>query len=273
MIKLNGVKVERKYFGDGTLHLEMPWFPKKYDEAVKIEWYYEKDEEMMIWFIAYHLADLGYKYSLEMPYIPHARMDRVKTTEQVFTLKWFAEFINSLNFLAVVVLDPHSDVSVALIDRVVVNRLQLVDFQRIVLKESQPDVIVYPDLGATKRYPWLIGNGGTKVTYAEKTRNFETGKIEDLKLHDPEMVAGAKVLIVDDICSYGGTLVRTIKALREAGAEHVDICVTHLEDAVHNGELLYPSNFLGTIYTTDSIYSRFPTGVLIDKIKIIGAEK
>ena len=49
-------------------------------------------------------------------------MDRVKTESDVFTLKYFAKFINSMNFDAVSVLDPHSYVSEALIDRILVQR-------------------------------------------------------------------------------------------------------------------------------------------------------
>lgn len=269
MIKLNNIEVDRKYFGDGTLHLDLPKLSVG-NLPIRIVWHYEKDEEMMIWFIAHHLADLGYKYVLFMPYIPHARMDRVHETNQVFTLKWFAEFINSLNFEFVQVLDPHSDVSLAMFDHVVNDRVALSTFQLKVVEELvKPDVIVFPDLGATKRYPWLATNTSATLTYAEKNRDFNSGKIQGLTLHDPEMVLGARVLIVDDICSYGGTLVRTIKALMEAGAEHVDICVTHLEDAVLHGELLAQDG-LGTIYATDSIFSWNPTG---GKVKIIGAEK
>ncbi|MGL5718951.1 MAG: phosphoribosyltransferase family protein [Paraclostridium sp.] len=267
MIKLNGVKVDRKYFGDGTLHLDLPKIINITDVVI-VEWHYEKDEEMMIWFIAHHLADLGYKCQLIMPYIPHARMDRVKETHQVFTLKWFTKFINSLNFISVEVLDPHSDVSLALIDHVISDNRRLVNFHGKVFDMVEPDIVVFPDLGATKRYPWLTDTGLAEVTYAEKTRDFNTGKIQDLILHDP-IPMNAKVLVVDDICSYGGTLVRTTKALMEAGAEHVDICVTHLEDAVLHGELLAQDG-LGTIYATDSIFSWNPTG---GKVRIIGAEK
>ena len=53
-----------------------------------------------------------------MPYIPNARMDRVKNSDEVFTLKYFAEFINDLKFDTVEVLDPHSNVSTALIDNI-----------------------------------------------------------------------------------------------------------------------------------------------------------
>ncbi len=64
-----------------------------------------------ILFLTKHLKNLGYNVSLDMPYIPNARQDRVKGENDVFTLKYFAEFINSLDFDRVFVLDPRSNVS------------------------------------------------------------------------------------------------------------------------------------------------------------------
>lgn len=55
---------------------------------------------------------------LPVPHCPHARMDRVKGTTDVFTLKSFADVINSLDFTKVVIYDAHSNVTPALIDRV-----------------------------------------------------------------------------------------------------------------------------------------------------------
>ena len=69
-----------------------------------------------------HLQKFGIKVSLFMPYIPNARMDRVKVDEDTFTLKYFAEIINSLSFTSVSVLDPHSSVSEALIERIRIFR-------------------------------------------------------------------------------------------------------------------------------------------------------
>lgn len=53
---------------------------------------------------------------MNLPYIPNARMDRVKNNDEVFTLRYFCEFINGLNFSGVYVLDAHSDVSTALLN-------------------------------------------------------------------------------------------------------------------------------------------------------------
>ena len=109
-----GYDIKQKHFPDGTLNLNGNAYPAHIDT---IHWHYENDSEL------FTLICLRMKYEndnveLVMPYIPHARMDRVKDDDDVFTLKYFAKTINSLKFSKVSVFDPHSNVSLALIDNV-----------------------------------------------------------------------------------------------------------------------------------------------------------
>ena len=115
MITLNGVPVEIGNFPDGTILMKQGEFGGL---GTHIEWKYENDRELVaLIYLVKHLRSKGYYHiSLYMPYIPNARQDRVKKLDDVFTLKYFSEIINSLGFFAVRVLDPHSDVSAALID-------------------------------------------------------------------------------------------------------------------------------------------------------------
>ena len=85
-----------------------------------------------------------------MPYIPDARMDRVKKRKEIFTLKYFAQIINLLNFEQVEVLDPHSDVSAALFNKVHVgtpNRMIETAVKKIA---SNNLMMFYPDAGSMK---------------------------------------------------------------------------------------------------------------------------
>lgn len=61
------------------------------------------------------------------------------------------------------------------------------------------------------------------------------------------------MLIVDDICSRGGTLYHSAKALKAAGAKNVSLYVTHLEVTVMIGDLP-DSGLIDHIYTTKSIF-------------------
>ena len=117
MIQVNRKTVELSRFPDGTLHLVPEIDMSNVDYHVTISWYYENDSEMAaLMFLTKHFKENGFEVILFMPYIPNARMDRVKNENDVFTLKYFADFINSLHFSLVIVLDPHSAVSEALIN-------------------------------------------------------------------------------------------------------------------------------------------------------------
>lgn len=214
----------------------------------------------MLWYLLKHLRATHSKhasYELFLPYIPNARMDRVKQEDEVFTLKWFAEFINSLAFDKVTVIDPHSNVATALIDNVYVvePERQIRGAIDMVCEETDSSlqdglILCYPDEGAAKRYSEMMER---EYVFGIKYRDWRTGKIERLELTTPEKVAGKNVLIVDDICSRGGTFTHMAKALKEAGADKVYLYVTHCENTIFNGSVL-TDGLIEHVYTTDSIY-------------------
>lgn len=110
MILINGQEVTINKFPDETLRLN-PNVEFILNQTATICWHFESNEEMIaVMFLANHVRRIGAdRVNLIMPYIPNARQDRVKNDTDVFTLKYFAEFINNLHFNKVVVLDPHSN--------------------------------------------------------------------------------------------------------------------------------------------------------------------
>lgn len=251
MIRINGKVIEKNAFPDGTLRVQAIDIPED-TNVIVFTWNYEDDSEL---FMLQALVDKYEDYAqiLVMPYIPHARMDRVKNAEDVFTLKSFCKIINSMNFKAVHVLDPHSDVSTALLDRVVVINgvewVQAIIENKMVsiLPEDEDFVFFYPDAGAAKRY-----STDKVYTYGIKKRNWETGKIESLEIADPNVVKDKTVFIVDDICSYGGTFSRAAAVLKEAGAKDIILFVSHCEYNIFKGSVFTDGNIKAVI-TTNSI--------------------
>lgn len=252
MIIYRRKEIKQEQFGDGTLKALVPENLSNGDmlsivgpffglDSESITWCYDNDAEI---FTLNCLVDAirdakGNNVSIElrMPYIPHARQDR-KVSGRFFTLKTFAKMINQMNFSKVVVLDPHSDVSTALIDRCY-EMLKPIEL----LKVKEGTVLMYPDAGAAKKYKadntCIIGN---------KHRNSE-GRIDSYELLN--FVEGTKsVCIVDDICSYGGTFIAAAKALREKGVETIGLIVSHCEDNILKGEMF---NYIDFVYTSDSI--------------------
>ena len=266
MIFINEIEFKPSHFPDGTqMLLDVP-IPSTGDKIVPIRWKYESDEELVtLIYLANFYEEKEYETWLIMGYIPNARMDRVKKTSEVFTLKYFCKVINSLHFKKVFVMDPHSPVSEALIDNVVmltvVPKIKQV-INTILSENNIADdnfVLCFPDAGAMKRYGEIVEN--YNFLHGEKKRNWDTGKIEgiDLILDKCETVKGKTVLMVDDIISYGGTLAYTADKLKESGALKIYAYATHVENSIdsENGTLKkrLESGIVEKVFTTDSLYS------------------
>ncbi|MBQ8822168.1 MAG: ribose-phosphate pyrophosphokinase [Lachnospiraceae bacterium] len=255
MIKYNGKPVEMGHFPDGTLLMKEEVTGER---EVTLTWLFENNEELVaLYFLTKHLQAKGITdIVLQMPYIPNARQDRVKKPEDIFTLKYFAELINSLQFKKVVVLDPHSYVSEALFDRLEIHTPRK-NVEKVLAKLSESGaeniLMFYPDEGAMKRYSGMFDR---PYAFGIKKRDWVTGQILGLEVSgQAELVAGSTVLIVDDICSKGGTFYYSGKALKELGAKEVYLYVSHCEDSIFEGEIL-KGDVIERVYTTDSILTK-----------------
>lgn len=219
----------------------------------EIVWKYENDSELFaVYCIARHIKQKGLNVGLVMDYIPNARQDRVKEPRDVFTLKYFAELINSCDFDYVEVLDPHSPVSEALINNIRVDNGG--EYIEKVLKELGEDVIVYyPDNGAHKKYTSFITQ---PACYGVKKRDWATGKILglDIMLNGID-IKNKTILMVDDIIAYGGSMFYGAKALKELGCGDIYIYATHVENSILEGELI-DSGLFKKIFTTGSLFNK-----------------
>lgn len=251
MIKFNNQIIEQDNFGDGTLKIENLYNDIDYtDHKInKITWLYDNDSELFtLQCLVDHIRECrpkNYIY-LEMPYIPNARQDR-KVSNRLFTLKTFTNIINAMNFDKVIVLDPHSDVSCALLDGLEVNYdVSYYWDERFNLNDDF--VYMFPDTGAAKKYSEKLLRKPTNYIIGNKHRNSE-GRIDSYELINFQPGI-EKVVIIDDIVSFGGTFVAAAKALREHGVKQIDLVVSHCEPNIFKGQVF---DYIDHIYTTDSI--------------------
>ena len=250
------VPIEFSKFPDGTSSFRFPIEKvggSGENAPITVEWKYDGDHEcILLWYLVKHIQYLyDQPIRLYLPYIPNARMDRVKSPDEVFTLKWFSQFVNALGFSEVVVCDPHSDVSTALIDNVIVRQQAHADVEVLTRRLSEENLLFcYPDEGAAKRYSGVFQR---EYVFCIKHRDWRTGKIQRLELTEPDKVKGRNILIVDDICSRGGTFTHTAKALKDAGAQHIYLYVTHCENTIFDGAIL-TDGLIDKVFTTNSIF-------------------
>jgi ribose-phosphate pyrophosphokinase len=191
--------------------------------------------------------------TLIVPYFPYARQDRVMQPGEAFSLKAVARIINSLGFDEVVVCDPHSDVTPALIENIrVIPQVELVMTHEPLcelLRSGEPIVIIAPDAGAAKKAFAVAQQFVMPLITASKVRDTKTGEITRTEVPATPWLVGHDAVIVDDICDGGRTFIELAKVLRTNGARRVFLYVTH---GIFSKGLGVFAGLIDGIYTTDS---------------------
>lgn len=171
----------------------------------------------------------GVRLSLVLPYVPYARQDRVAVAGEPLSLKVFCGLINAMGFASVEIWDPHSDVTPALLDNVVVAPTPQLMINALAPSGNasllRTCAFVAPDAGARKRVSELAKHFKTEVVFAEKVRDPVTGKLSGAQVQGP--LPERPLLIVDDICDGGGTFIQLAQALREQTSQPLYLYVTH----------------------------------------------
>jgi ribose-phosphate pyrophosphokinase len=132
---------------------------------------------------------------LVIPYFPYARQDRVCSSGDALSLKVMANLINNLNCQRITVVDPHSDVTLGLVNNIsVVTQAEIILKSGILnLKAVEKLDIISPDAGAEKKVHSLTRDLSTKnieveVLCARKSRDIRTGKIISTEINGVKKV-------------------------------------------------------------------------------------
>lgn len=183
-----------------------------------------------------------------LPYFPGARADRGNP----FGLGVYSEFIGWQLFNQVIIFDPHSPQTLNLqklesTPTTAVYPAQLFTKAHIGKVFEPYTGIIAPDKGAFDRANAVAEVLEIPLFTAEKTRDFDSGKLSGFKLDG--LPRDGKYLIVDDICDRGGTFKGLANAV-DLPPSQLDLYVSHgvfSSDAIQQ----LPNHF-GHIYTTNS---------------------
>lgn len=181
------------------------------------------------------LDNLGFeRVDLAVSYLLAARMDRVMTPGEPFSLKVVTTLLNGAGFRRIRVFDPHSDVATALLDRseAIDNAAfigdAIADYQkRNSAGAEQSWCLVSPDAGALKKVHKVAQViGANRVVECLKVRDVKTGHLSGFKVFDDDL-NGQTCFIVDDICDGGGTFIGIANLLKAHNAGAVVLMVSH----------------------------------------------
>lgn len=251
MIILNGEEVKFEKFPNGETRFITDGIKDNLEAINEISFKYEDDSDLIkLMFVKNYIDTFNFfGTTLVIYYMPYSRMDRSEN-DSAFTLKYVSDLINKLNFRYVRVIEPHSDVTPALLNNVEAKYINF-DLLPKAMDEigfdEEKDYVMFPDLGASKRYSKMKVKN---ELVGHKHRDFKTGRIESLEVLGSFNGSREKVIIVDDLSSYGGTFVKSAEALKFEGFKEIYLLVAHAENSIFKGELF---NHIDKVFTTDSI--------------------
>jgi ribose-phosphate pyrophosphokinase len=220
-------------------------------------------------FLIHGLRDAGAeRVVVVIPYLAYARKDRrTKSRDPVYT-RYVAQQLEAAGADRVVLLDVHNASSVDNAFRVPVDHLSAMPMMAAHFIQHLPHgklAVASPDIGGIKRAQLfrelLERKTGQEVelVFVEKRRDGEV-------LSGGTVVGnpgGRAVIVLDDLCSSGTTLIKAATALRAAGAVSVHATVTHtpLDDGL---AALAAADEIAQVVVTDSV-GYTPSPVLLGK--------
>ena len=161
-----------------------------------------------------------------MPYYGYARQDRRDVGHVAIGAKVVADMLQVAGADHLVTLDLHAGQIQGFFDIPVDNLMAISELVKAVrgLTKGGRQVVVAPDLGAIKLAHAMAAQLGAEVALVDKRR------LTSHEVHAAGLVGeveGAEVIIVDDMCSTGETLIAAAETCRDKGATRIIGAVTH----------------------------------------------
>jgi ribose-phosphate pyrophosphokinase len=217
-------------------------------------------------FLLFGLRDAGAGHITALvPYLSFARKDRRTQPRDPVNARYVAELLEATGLQRLVALDVHNPAALDNAFRIPVDHLSALPmFAAYVAAHLDPAALAVasPDVGGIKRAQLfreqLAARTGREIdlVFIEKRRAL--GVVSGgLVVGD---VRDRTVVVLDDLCATGGTLIRAATALRAAGAAAVHVAVTHAP--LPAGIVaLEQAEAIGGILVTDSVGTALHAGV------------
>ncbi|HXV65652.1 MAG TPA: ribose-phosphate pyrophosphokinase [Nitrosopumilaceae archaeon] len=228
--KLNALylKSNLRVFPDGEGKITLNGKPKK-GQIIVVQSTYPPVDSHLIQTLS--LISKARQYSSNIiaviPYFGYARQDREFLDGEIVTMEVIAKLFKSLGVSKVIVIDMHSKIALNhfKIPSKEISAVPLLVnyFKKIRLKEP---LIVSPDHGGALRVKEFAKRFGTNYVVLNKHRNRKTGKVQ-IKSTNLNEVKGRDLIIVDDMISTGGSIIKATEFLKKQKCNRVFVACTH----------------------------------------------
>ncbi|AEH24988.1 ribose-phosphate diphosphokinase [Pyrococcus yayanosii] len=215
--------VEIRKFPDGEKYVRVLGEGK---EALVVQSTFAPQDERIVeaLILGDALREKGFKkLRLVVPYLAYSRQDRVTKDGEPISIRAVMRALG-LYYDELYVFDLHNPETLRFFPGKALNLSPARAIAEYFGEKLGDGVVLAPDRGALERAKAVAERLGLEYSHFEKRRISPT----EIQMRPVDVdVAGRNVLIVDDIISTGGTMIKAANLLREMGARRIFVAATH----------------------------------------------
>ena len=227
-LKANLVKSEVRVFPDGESKITLKGNLSKRKSIVVQSIYPPVDTNLVQ---ALSLISKAKETSSEViaviPYMGYARQDREFLPGEIITMKVLAKLFKGVGASKIIAVDIHSVIGLKHFTIKSKNVTAIPDlvkyFKKLSLKNA---LVVSPDQGGKNRAKEFAKEFESKYIVLEKKRDKKTGKVQ-IKTKNSDTVVGRDLILVDDMISTGGSIIKATQFLKKQKCKRVYVACTH----------------------------------------------
>lgn len=209
-------------------------------------------------FLLFGLRDAGAaSMTAVIPYLTFARKDRRTQPRDPVNSRYIAQLLEATGLCRLIALDVHNPAALDNSFRIPMDHLSAIPtfvHHFATHYSGSPIAVASPDVGGIKRAQifreLLEQRLGRDIELAFIEKRRADGVVSMGRVVG--QVSGKQVIVIDDLCASGGTLIRAAAALRAEGATDVHAAFTHTPLA-RGLAALVASEAVGHIVLTDSV--------------------
>ena len=227
-IKANFVKSQVRIFADGESKITLNGKISKKKSIVVQSIYPPVDTNLLQ---ALSLISKAKETSSEViaviPYMGYARQDREFLPGEIVTMKVLGKLFKGAGASKIIAVDIHSMIGFKHFSIKTKNVSAIPELVRYVKKLSLKNpLVVSPDQGGKERARVFAKELGSEYIALEKKRDRKTGKVQ-IKTKNLDEVANRDLILVDDMISTGGSIVKATQFLKKQKCKKVYVACTH----------------------------------------------
>ena len=221
------IQTETKIFPDGESKITLRKIPKKSVILVVQSTYPPVDTNLLqALSIISQVRKISSRTFAIIPYMGYARQDKQFLSGEVITMSVVAKMLQSAGAKKVIVVDIHSNTALNHFNIPTENVSAVPElanyFKKLNLKNP---LVVSPDVGGSSRSKKFASLLKTDFIVLKKHRDRKTGRvsIQTAKVD----VQGKDLILVDDIISTGGSIIKAAQFLKKQKCKRVFVACTH----------------------------------------------